>query len=579
MAGVYSTDVTDRDEILLIPHFRSHVPLSSAKPPAYFAQQLSTQLLNLRRDALVDPSGLSDPGKVLRFTSKAAFAFWVLAGWLRGGEAAVAVSKALGGGSVAEWQRKHVLNDARMLVKLVGALARAGLAARWAGQLTARDVALATPQLAQAFRVSMRIWELERENPLAAASSKGSSLHGHARQSDAPYSPPKSTPSLAAQPPAFSIAPIIAAARQAGNDIANLDEPARRLLAVTLALSASPNIGPRLDRVDWKLAFQSSQTDFRAADMPPDMPASQPAERTSKAATITSDTRSRRAKPDVVQRATLRVGRGTEDAPAEQQAPQDVNVPLATAQIVHTPTTLTTRAGDADGGAALEFSTGFGGIFFLVNVFTALDLYPDFTRPLDKGLEVSPFWLLDRLALRMFGVRYRSDPLHRWLSGIGRGGTLPDYWTVEIDWLTGIGQPTRVSSHHSQRRTTYWDACGFALLDLPDRHAHRMETTRPWHRRARSGGKVPGLLRRLPSERSARWVACLAAFIEFRLGMATSGLSSSLLQMPAQVRIREDSVLVQFALASLPMSIRMAGLDRNPSWLPTEGRDLMFEFK
>ena len=57
------------------------------------------------------------------------------------------------------------------------------------------------------------------------------------------------------------------------------------------------------------------------------------------------------------------------------------------------------REGEADGESIAQqwLETRFGGIFFLINIQLSYGFYPDFTPPRDRGLNPSPFWLLDRL--------------------------------------------------------------------------------------------------------------------------------------------------------------------------------------
>ena len=125
---------------------------------------------------------------------------------------------------------------------------------------------------------------------------------------------------------------------------------------------------------------------------------------------------------------------------------------------------------DAEPPAARQkqLETGFGGVFFLLNILLACGLYPDFTRPRDRGLDPSPFWLLDRLARRMFGRAYRGDPLSGWLRREGLPGALPRGWKADPHWLRGL-PPGRHAFRNSRHRTVLWDLRGFALCDLPGR--------------------------------------------------------------------------------------------------------------
>jgi hypothetical protein len=227
----------------------------------------------------------------------------------------------------------------------------------------------------------------------------------------------------------------------------------------------------------------------------------------------------------------------------------------------------------------MAFGTEFGGVFFLVNMLLALGFYPDFTRPRERGLAPSPSWLLDRLAERLFGRAYLDDPLHCRLSEIGLPGGLPVGWEVDPEWLTGL-PPAPHGLRSSRARTILWDVRGFALVDAPHAAPRRR---RAWLRRYAACGPCAALPRQprrsMPRDSDARWIACLAEFMTARLAMAGDGLGPQSLRLPASVTFDEQRVEVAFDLARLPVEVRLAGLDRDPGWLPAEGRSLAFSFQ
>lgn len=51
-----------------------------------------------------------------------------------------------------------------------------------------------------------------------------------------------------------------------------------------------------------------------------------------------------------------------------------------------------------------------------------------------------------------------------------------------------------------------------------------------------------------------------------------------LIALPAQVRDRGERLDVHYPLARLPLAVRLAGLDRDPGWIPAAGCDLRFHF-
>jgi len=48
---------------------------------------------------------------------------------------------------------------------------------------------------------------------------------------------------------------------------------------------------------------------------------------------------------------------------------------------------------------------------------------------------------------------------------------------------------------------------------------------------------------------------------------------------PAEIALSATGVHVHLSLASLPLALRVAGLDRDPGWIPAAGRSLAFHFQ
>lgn len=61
------------------------------------------------------------------------------------------------------------------------------------------------------------------------------------------------------------------------------------------------------------------------------------------------------------------------------------------------------------------FRSEFCGLFFTLNALLSIGWIADFTRPLDLGLGLSPWTILDHLGRVRLGKRFLSDPLHEWL--------------------------------------------------------------------------------------------------------------------------------------------------------------------
>ncbi len=156
-------------------------------------------------------------------------------------------------------------------------------------------------------------------------------------------------------------------------------------------------------------------------------------------------------------------------------------------------------------------------LLFIVNALLEDGLYPDFTRPRDPGLPV-PLWAL--LAALAQAWWLPGDPLHAALAE--RGG----------DWVAPACMP-----------------------DAPGASAG------PW----------------------AQWLPAYARSLRRRLcrrlGLRAAQWPRALtLAHPARLWLSEAEWVAEFDLAGHDVTWRLAGLDRDPGWLPSTGCSLRFQF-
>lgn len=156
-------------------------------------------------------------------------------------------------------------------------------------------------------------------------------------------------------------------------------------------------------------------------------------------------------------------------------------------------------------------------LLFIVNALLEDGLYPDFTRPRDPGLPV-PLWAL--------------------LAALARAWRLPD------DTL-----PAVLQAHSSD-----WIA--------------------------------PATMPAAPGAAAGPWLQWLAAYSRSlrrrlcrRLGLRTAAWPHALtLAQPARLWLTESEWVAEFDLAAHDVAWRLAGLDRDPGWLPSAGCSLRFTF-
>jgi hypothetical protein len=261
-----------------------------------------------------------------------------------------------------------------------------------------------------------------------------------------------------------------------------------------------------------------------------------------------------------------------------------------------------------------EIETNFGGVFYLLNAALQLGLYGDFTIPMQPGLALPVGDFLALVGGELAGPDFAGDPLWHLLAEFdGRGDDEapgaqfdpPDRWQVPPDWLTGFPEPSvwHWSAHTGRMRIEHPE--GFTILDLPAnsetadaqlRSATEAYASFPFELRSDpltpGPSRVQGLgansqLSTLNSQLAPlqRWLDWLCGYLRARLARALGFPASStaaltlLLQQPARVQTTSTHVRVFFSLAQHPLEIRVAGLDRDPGWVPAAGRNFAFYYE
>jgi hypothetical protein len=172
-------------------------------------------------------------------------------------------------------------------------------------------------------------------------------------------------------------------------------------------------------------------------------------------------------------------------------------------------------------GLADEITTQWGGTFYLVNVALALELYGDFTSPCRPGLALPVWDFLALFAKRFVGQAYLDDPLNKLLARLSRRAAdeSPGHYFESPD-----GKPLE------------------AWLD---------ETQQ-----------------------------CMRDRLEAALGLHDGDeLRDLVFARPAQICTTRTRLDVTFSLAEHPIALRLAGLDRDPGWVPAAGRSIAFHYE
>jgi hypothetical protein len=196
--------------------------------------------------------------------------------------------------------------------------------------------------------------------------------------------------------------------------------------------------------------------------------------------------------------------------------------------------------------------TAHGGVFFLLNVALIWELYGDFTRPRQALLSVSPWQFLHASAFALLGRPFASDPLASWLRA-----QAPFSRPRPASTLGGAPLSLLPSTEAS------WLLTATAKVNTDSRHPLGTNTRHP----AR------------PNDELQAWWPLLRQRLSLALNQPERKAIATCLNLPARVERRGDRVDVSFSLHHLPLAIRLAGLDRNPGWVPASGCDVRFHFE
>lgn len=270
---------------------------------------------------------------------------------------------------------------------------------------------------------------------------------------------------------------------------------------------------------------------------------------------------------------------------------------------------------ELDLGQGVE--SGLGGVFYLVNLMCHLGLPEIFEPDWRLASTVGPWGVLELLGRALLdqptlssgavGGGWMTDGLWDVLAsldgreaGLLRGGALPLAETFRLPgpWLQRDGPgPTGLLWASDGTRVRLWSERGYLLLDTPADGALPLAVVRgalaapgvdpPWHLSEATFGDAPldrlatPLLHGLgPGLRA--WLASVLPFVRRRLqralGLEDATLEAELLVRPARLYATRTHVDVVMGLDSVTLPVRLAGLDRDPGWLPDFGRVIKFHF-
>ncbi|MCA9558628.1 MAG: hypothetical protein KC583_08700, partial [Myxococcales bacterium] len=261
---------------------------------------------------------------------------------------------------------------------------------------------------------------------------------------------------------------------------------------------------------------------------------------------------------------------------------------------------------------AADFVTDLGGAFFLINVALALDLYADFTAPARASLPLSIWTFIQRVAGGLLAppsaahANRADDPLWRFLAEMAADdppGPAPAEWRVPARWLAAFPEPATwglaaafAPTSQSRRpnagrgpgaatdapggstgRIQLHHPAGFLLADVPA-HADPLRDLDP------PTPLGPAAPRATHADPWQRWfddwlLPYLRPRLQRGLGLSDGDrIGPVLLAQRATVQLGPERLDVHFRLETAAIEVRLAGLDRDPGFVPAAGRAISFHF-
>ncbi len=254
-------------------------------------------------------------------------------------------------------------------------------------------------------------------------------------------------------------------------------------------------------------------------------------------------------------------------------------------------------------------ATRLGGVLYLINLIRHLDLPDSFEADWKLASRLGPWGLLEVLGRILLGLssgdELAGDPIWAALAEIDgrRPGRLPgagvvacDSFRLPLPWFEGVVESTEFSWAASRDRLWLWAGDGVLLATCPRRelapsgqaraelnpYIAGLESFTPRRRRLAAVplGMVDALISAGLDPHLGNWLAWAVPSIRRRLELACGESSvEALLRCPGRLYVTGSHVDLVIDLSRVSLAARVAGLDRDPGWLPAFGRVVKFHYE
>ena len=240
-------------------------------------------------------------------------------------------------------------------------------------------------------------------------------------------------------------------------------------------------------------------------------------------------------------------------------------------------------------------ATEYGGALYLLNLALALELYGDFTSPARPGIALPVWDFVEIVGRGLVGRKFDEDPLSPLLAALagrsqreapGRGFRPDNEWRLPSSWCVPFPERAGWTWSASRGRLAIRHPAGFLVADVATAGAggapaalERELARFGWPEASQHRWRI-GRSRGSPVRRwSRRLLPYIRARLVRALGVAAEDVGSLVCAHAARIFVTPSHLDVCFALATLPIQIRLAGLDRDPGWIPAASRVIAFHYE
>ncbi len=240
-----------------------------------------------------------------------------------------------------------------------------------------------------------------------------------------------------------------------------------------------------------------------------------------------------------------------------------------------------------------NFQTRFGGIFYLLNLGLYLQLYSDFTESLKTEIDLNIWDFIALLGFEFLGEEIKTDAVWDFLKTMAERENDGEFgqefnqfqdWQMPLEWLETFPKNQKWFWGKKGKRLVVRHSAGFNVVDVVLRGDIETQLKDELEIYQKYFSEIAKAEKKDFSQiKSKKWLKNLAEYLQKRLFQALNletleDLNAILFKRQAAVTTSATHLDITFGLADLPIEVRLAGIDRDPGWIPAVGKFVYFHF-